>query len=440
VSARAGPAPEAAAAVPEAATLLVTHAEQLVTVAGFSGTPATGSHLGRIGVIEDGAVAVAGTRVIAVGTTDQIERSVYLHGGARTIDARGHVVLPGFVDPHTHLVHAGERSAEFPLRLRGASYLEILRAGGGILGTVRATRQATEAALTAQTRARLDTALGHGTTTLEIKSGYGLDTATELKQLRAAARAGEGHAVKTVRTFMGAHAVPPEYRDDTESYLDLVVQEMLPAVADARLAAFCDVFCEEGVFTPAQSRRVLEAGAALGLRPKVHADELASSGGAELAAEVRAASADHLVYASEAGLAAMAEAAVVAVLLPGTTFSLMGTTYAPARRMVDAGVPVALATDANPGSSPTESMQMVLNLACLQLRLSPEEAIVAATINAAHALGLAAEVGSIEVGKRADLVLYQAPSYGYLPYHYGTNLAATVVAGGRVAWERTDPT
>ncbi|MEJ2668233.1 MAG: imidazolonepropionase [Deinococcales bacterium] len=421
------------------ASLLVLHADQLLSVAGFSQAPATGSRLAEVGLLEDGAVAVSGETVIAVGHSDEVERSVSIASDAQLIDARGMVVLPGFVDPHTHLVYDGSREREFPVRLRGASYLEILRAGGGILATVAATRAADESALTEQARARLDTALAHGTTTLEMKSGYGLDTATELKQLRAARRAGDGHAVRTVRTFMAAHAVPPEYEGHPDDYLDLVVEEMLPAVTGPGLATFCDVFCEPGVFTLRQSRRLLEAGRSHGLTPKLHADELADSGGAGLAAELDAASADHLVYASTDGLARMADAGVPAVLLPGTTFSLMGSRYAPARAMIDGGVPVALATDANPGSSPTESMQMILNLACLQLRLSPEEAIVAATINAAHALGLGAEVGSIEVGKRADLVLYDAPSYAYLAYHYGTNLAASVIAGGRVAWRRAVP-
>ncbi|MEJ2290112.1 MAG: imidazolonepropionase [Deinococcales bacterium] len=430
-------AAEAATGPERHATLLVRHADQLVTVAGHSRRPAAGARLRELGVVADGAVAVAGDRVLAAGPTVEVERSISLADSAEVIDAHGKTVLPGLVDPHTHLVFAGSREGELPLRLAGASYLEILHAGGGILSTVEATRAADEDTLTRLTRARLDTALSYGTTTLEIKSGYGLDTDTELKQLRAARRAGRGHSVKTVATFMGAHAGPPEDADDPERYVERVVEQMIPAVADAGLAAFCDVFCEEGVFTVAQSRRVLEAGAVAGLRPKLHADELASVGGAELAAELGAASADHLVYASDRGLERMATAGVVAVLLPGTTFSLMGSTYAPARRMVDAGVPLALATDANPGSSPTESMQMVLNLACLQLRLSPEEAIVAATINAAHALDLADEVGSIEAGKRADLVLYDAPGYAYLPYHYGTNLAERVIAGGRVAWERS---
>jgi len=419
-----------------AATLLVRHADALVTLAGHGTSPLTGAALGELGVIADGAVAAAGDRILAVGPSDRVERTITLAEGARVIDARGRTVLPGLVDPHTHLVYAGTREREFPLRLAGASYLEILRAGGGILGTVTATRAADEATLARLTRDRLDTALRHGTTTLEIKSGYGLDTATELKQLRAAKRAARGHPVRTVATFMGAHAFPPEHRADPEGYVDLVVEAMIPAVAEAGLAAFCDVFCEEGVFSVSQSRRILEAGRAAGLAPKLHADELASSGGAELAGAVGAVSADHLVYASDAGLAAMAAAGVVAVLLPGTTFSLMGSRYAPARRMIDAGVPVALATDANPGSSPTESMQMIVNLACLQLKLSPEEALAAATLNAAHAVGMADEVGSLEVGKRADLLVVDAPSPTYLAYHYGTNLAERVIASGRIAWQR----
>jgi len=419
-----------------AATLLVRHAEQLVTLAGHGDRPVTGARLGEVGVIRDGALAAAGDRILAVGTTEEVERSVSLAEGADVLDAHGRTVLPGFVDPHTHLVYAGSREAEFPLRLAGASYLDVLRAGGGILATVRATRAVGEGVLADLTRERLDTALSYGTTTLEIKSGYGLDAGTELKQLRAARRAAHRHPVTVLTTFMGAHAVPEEDRDDPERFVERVAESMVPAVADAGLAEFCDVFCEQGVFTPEQARRVLEAGRAAGLRPKLHADELASSGGAELAAELGAVSADHLVYASDEGLRAMAAAGVVAVLLPGTTFSLMGGRYADARRMVDAGVPVALATDANPGSSPTESMQMIVNLACLQLRMTPEEAIVAATLNAAHALALGTEVGSLEPGKRADLVVYAMPSYTYLPYHFGTNLAQTVVAGGRVAWQR----
>ena len=421
---------------PAAADLLVRHADALVTLAGHGAAPLTGTALGELGVIADGAVAAAGDRIVAVGPSDRVEREVALAEGAEVIDARGRTVLPGFVDPHTHLVYAGTREREFPLRLAGASYLEILQAGGGILGTVDATRPADEATLARLTRDRLDTALRHGTTTLEIKSGYGLDTANELKQLRAAARAGTRHPVRTVATFMGAHAFPPEHRDDPEAFVGVVIEEMIPAVAAAGLATFCDVFCEQGVFSVAQSRRILEAGLATGLRPKLHADELASSGGAELAGALGAVSADHLVHASEAGLAALASAGVVAVLLPGTTFSLMGTRYAPARRLIDAGVPIALATDANPGSSPTESMQMIINLACLQLRLSPAEAVAAATLNAAHALGMAHEVGSLEVGKRADLLIVAAPNPTYLAYHYGTNLVERVIAGGRVAWRR----
>ncbi len=418
-------------------TLLVHNAGPLVTVAGSHGSPAGGARQGAVGIVPDGAVAAAGERIVAVGTSAEVLRSVEVAPDAEVIDARGALVLPGFVDPHTHLVYAGERQHEFPRRLRGESYLDILAAGGGILATVEATRRADEATLAELTRSRLDVALAHGTTTMEIKSGYGLDTTSELKQLRAVRRAASGHAIDVVPTFMGAHAVPATAGRDADAYVELVIEEMIPAVAAERLARFCDVFCEHGVFSVEQSRRVLQAGVAAGLRPKLHADELAGGGGAELAAELRAVSADHLVHASEAGIAAMAAEGVLAVLLPGTTFALMGRDYAPARRMVEAGLPVALATDANPGSSPTESMQIILNLACLQLRLSPAEAVVAATLNAAHAVGMADTVGSLEVGKRADLVIYDAPDLDYLAYHYGTNLARRVVAGGRTAWTRT---
>lgn len=418
-------------------TLLVRDAGQLITLQGKSNAPATREALLDLGIIEDGAVAACGDRIVAVGPTAEVERRITLAPDATVISAEGKTVMPGFVDPHTHLVYAGSRERELPLRLQGASYLEILQQGGGILSTVRATRAATEDQLVQQTRRRLDIALSYGTTTLEIKSGYGLDTATELKQLRAARRAAQGHPVKTVRTFMGAHALPEEYRNRREDFVRLVIEEMIPAVArEEGLATFCDVFCEKGVFSVEESRRILLAGQEAGLRPKIHADELEPFGGAELAAEVGAISADHLMHASDEGIRRMAEAGVVAVLLPGTTFSLMSGQYAPARKMMEAGLAVALSTDANPGSSPTESMQMILNLACLYLKMLPEEAIHGATINAAHALGLAHEVGSLEVGKRADLVIYDAPNYLYLPYHYGTNLAEQVIAGGRVAWER----
>ncbi len=348
------------------------------------------------------------------------------------LDGEGGTLIPGFVDPHTHLPWAGSREEEFVQRLAGASYMEIAAAGGGILSTVRSTREASLDDLVALLGRRMDQMLRWGTTTAEAKSGYGLSTADESKQLEAIREADAEHPVDLVPTLLAAHEVPPEYRDDRERYLDLVSEEITPAVAEAGLARFCDVFCEEGVFSQAESRRVLEAGRAAGLLPRLHADEFVASGGAELAAELGALSADHLMAISEAGVEAMAEAGVTATLLPGTSFFLMKQEYAPARALIEAGIPVALATDCNPGSSHTESMPMIAVLAVLKLGLSIAEALTAATLNAACSLGLGERVGSIEVGKQADLVLLDAPNYLHLAYHYGINPVKAVVKAGRV--------
>ena len=355
------------------------------------------------------------------------------------LDGRGGTLVPGFVDPHTHLPWAGSREEEFAQRLAGRSYQEIAAAGGGILSTVRATRAAGEEELAALVRRRMDRMLAWGTTTAEAKSGYGLTRADELKQLRAIARAAADHAVDLVPTLLAAHEVPPEHRGARERYLDLVCEEIVPAAAEAGLARFCDVFCEHGVFTVEESRRVLAAGARHGLLPRLHADEFVDSGAAALAAELGALSADHLMAVSPQGIEALAAAGVTAVLLPGTSFFLMKHVWAPARRLVEAGVPVALATDCNPGSSFTESMPMILTLAVFELRLSIEEALTAATLNAACSLGLGAEVGSVEEGKRADLVLLDAPNLLHLAYHYGINPVAAVVKDGRLVHENSGP-
>ncbi|HLT58029.1 MAG TPA: imidazolonepropionase [Limnochordales bacterium] len=435
---RDGPdGPPAAARGKPTADLLIHSAAELVTAAGASARPKVGAALADIGIIQDGAVAAAGGRIIAVGTTAAVRAAVGVDARTTVIDAAGKTVMPGFVDPHTHLVYAGSREFELGLRLAGRTYLDILAEGGGILHTVAATRRASLAELVASARRRLDVMLAHGTTTVEAKSGYGLDTETELRQLRAVRQLAAEHPVRLVPTFLGAHAVPVQDRDEPERFVARVIDEMIPAVAAEGLAEFCDVFCEQGVFTVEQSRRILEAGKAAGLRPKLHADEIVSFGGAELAAEVGAVSADHLVYASEEGIRRMAETGVVAVLLPATTLFLMGQRYAPARRMIEAGVPVALATDCNPGSSPTESMQLVVALACLCLRMTPAEAIAAATINAAHAIGRAHEVGSLEVGKRADIIVLDAPNHQFIPYKVGINLVERVIIDGRVVLVRS---
>ncbi|HEX8939495.1 MAG TPA: imidazolonepropionase [Candidatus Limnocylindrales bacterium] len=389
------------------------------------------------------AVACWEGRILAVGRSADVRR--VLDGAGlpldrfQRLDAAGGTVTPGLVDPHTHLVFGGSREAEARLRRQGAGYLEILAAGGGILSTVAATRAASDEALLAHGRRWLAEMLRHGATTVEAKSGYGLDVSTELRLLAIAGQLDEEGPVSVVPTFLGAHAVPPEYRDrpdGTEGFVRSVIEEQLPAVAAQGWARFCDVFCEEGVFSAEQSRRILEAGRRHGLAPRLHADELAPSGGAELAAELGAVSADHLAVPSEAGVEALAAAAsgsrpVVATLLPATTWTLRSEHRAPARRLIEAGVPVALATDFNPGTSPTPNLALVLTIATLELGLSPAEALAGVTINAAHALGLGDSIGSLEQGKAADLVLWRAPSYEQLPYWAGADLVATVIKRGR---------
>jgi imidazolonepropionase len=417
--------------------LVIRNAGQLVTLAGSSDAPKTGAGMSELGIIEGGGVAAENGMIVAVGTDEEVERILRDRWGdqpwnATVLDAKRRVVMPGLVDPHTHLVFAGSREYELEMRLNGATYMEILQAGGGILSTTQATRAATEEELRQESTTRLDQFLLHGVTTVEAKSGYGLATEEELKQLRVARRLNETHPVDVVSTFMGAHAIPSEYKTDPDAYVDLVVKEMIPRVAEEGLAEFCDVFCEAGVFSVEQSERILRTGAEYGLAPKIHADEIEPLGGAELAARLGAISADHLLKASDAGIRAMAEAGVVAVLLPGTAFFLMAP-FARARDIIEAGVPVALSTDRNPGSSPTESMPIIMNLACLHMNMTPAEVITASTINAAHAIGRGREIGSLEVGKQADLLIMDAPNVPYLQYHFGVNPVDVVVKKGKVA-------
>ncbi len=413
------------------ADLLVEHAAQLLTLAGGHGGPRTGAALGDVGLVADGAVAALDGQIVAVGPTAQVRADVHLSPQATVVDARECVVLPGFVDPHTHLVFAGSRADEFEMRLRGATYQQIAAVGGGILRTVAATRSADEDTLVQLALARLDRMLRCGTTTAEVKSGYGLTLADELKQLRAIHRASAGHQVDLVATVLAAHAVPPEFAGDPDVYVAHVADEILPAVAEEDLAEFCDVFCDIGAFTVPQARRVLKIGAELGLVPKLHADEFADVGGATLAAEVGAISADHLLQASDAGLAALAAAGTVAVLLPGTAFYLR-LPYADARRMIEMGVPVALATDYNPGTSPTWSMSAVIALACVGMKMAPAEAIAAATINAAWAIGMAEEVGSLEPGKAADMAVCGVSDYREIAMAFGSPPIRQVIKRGRV--------
>jgi imidazolonepropionase len=395
-------------------------------------TPRRGADQGRVRRWAGAEVVCEDGRIAFVGAPEERRRRFGELADAERLDGRGGTLIPGFVDPHTHLPWAGTREEEFAMRLAGKSYQEIAAAGGGILSTVAATRRASEEELAANVRRRMDQMLAWGTTTAEAKSGYGLTLDDELKQLWAIRRASESHAVDLVPTLLAAHEVPPELRQERSRYVDLICDRIVPAAAEAGLARFCDVFCERGVFSAEESRRVLEAGARHGLAPRLHADEFADSGGAELAASLGALSADHLMAVSPQGIDALAGSGVTAVLLPGTSFFLMKKAYAPARRLIEAGIPLALATDCNPGSSHTESMPMVIVLAVLQLGLSIEESLTAATLNAACSLGLGAEIGSVEAGKRADLVLLDAPNLLHLAYHYGINPVAAVVKGGNV--------
>ncbi|MFZ5816548.1 MAG: imidazolonepropionase [Bacillota bacterium] len=402
----------------------------------MAGGPRRGDRLKEVGVIKGGALAALEGIIVDVGRTEEVLARVKTGPSTRIIDARGRAVIPGFVDPHTHLCFAGDRAEEFAMRLAGATYQEIAARGGGILSTVRATREASEASLVDLGLRRLDRLALTGTTTVEIKSGYGLTTVDELKQLRAIREMGRRHPLDVVPTFMGAHEVPPEYRERRGSYISLLVNEMLPAVAaEPGLAQYVDVFTEKGVFSVEESRVILTRAKQLGFKIKVHADELSDLGGAGLAAAMGAASADHLLFANESNLAAMAQAGTVAVCLPGTAFFLMNVPYANARRMIALGCTVALASDFNPGSCPTCSMPFIITLACMQMRLDPSEALAAATINAAAAIGMQGKVGSLEVGKQADVVILDAPSHRHIPYRMGEGVVSSVIKKGRLLVE-----
>lgn len=404
----------------------IKHASQLVTLANKIPGPRIKDAMNELSIIENGSIWLENEIIQAVGTTEQLE-ALYKEREieAEIIDATGHLITPGLVDPHTHVAFGGSREREFEMRLEGATYMQIMNAGGGIHATTKMTREATEDALVDQTSKRLDSFLAHGVTTIEGKSGYGLDLETELKQLRVMKRLQEEHPVDIVPTFMGAHAVPTEYKGREEEYVELIINEMLPVVAKEKLAKFNDVFCEVGVFTPEQSERILEAGKSLGLIPKIHADEIEPYEGAELAARIGAISAEHLLKASSTGIQALAEQGVIACLLPATALYLRETA-AQGRVMIDAGVPVAISTDCNPGSSPTTSMPLVMNLACISMRLTPAESLCAATYNAACAIQMEDKVGSLEVGKQADVVLWNVQSYQQLQYLFGVNHVKTV--------------
>ncbi len=417
----------------------VVNCAQLVTLAGSAG-PRTGAALRDLAIIADGAMLIENGRIEQVGTRAEIERLI--GSGHAVIDAGRRVVMPGFVDAHTHPVFAGNRAAEFEQRTEGASYAEIAAAGGGIRSTVRETRAATEDQLLAATSRYVSWFHAGGTTTIEAKSGYGLTLEDECKMLRVIRRVTE---LRCVPTFLGAHEIPDEFRGRPSEYADLVIHEMLPVVskgasrgaskgAGERLAEYCDVFCEPGIFSIEESRRVLSSARSLGLGLRMHADQLSDSGAAALAAELQAATADHLEHTSARGILALQAAGVQPVLLPGSVYALGSALYPNARDMIQSGLAVVLATDFNPGSSPTPSMPMILSLACTQMKMTPAEAITAATINAAHSLGRGHEIGSLEPGKRADFVIYDGGDYREIAYFFGVPSVQAVYVEGRLVW------
>jgi imidazolonepropionase len=415
--------------------MLIHNASQVLTL---SGEPQRGHRLGELGIIENGAVLMEDELIIAVGPSDEMAAIFKDH---EKVDAAGRVVMPGFVDPHTHLVWAGDRAAEFEMRLQGKTYLEIMAAGGGILSTVRQTRQADLESLIWQARQRLEIMFRHGTTTAEAKTGYGLETGAELKMLEAILKLNQEGPVDLLPTFLGAHALPPEYKGDSGGYADLVSSEMLPALrawwydqfedGPAPQLPFVDVFCETGAFSLAESRQILEAAGKLGFPLKIHADEFDNLGGAALAAELGAVSADHLVVTSLADIKALGESSTVAVSLPCTPFGLAEGHYTPAKDLLDANAILAVASDLNPGTAWCGNMQFVIALSCRYLKLTPAQAIVAATLNAAAAIGVADKVGSLQPGKQADLIILDVEDYSQLGYRFGTNLVWMVVKKGR---------
>jgi imidazolonepropionase len=417
--------------------LIIKNAAELVTCSGFKSKK--GKEMAALQIISDGAVVIKEGTIAAVGKTKDIVKQYEKPGvdlsAFDKIDARDKAVLPGFVDSHTHFVFGGYRADEFSWRLRGDSYMEIMQRGGGIVNTVKATRKASKEELLQSGIKRLDSMLSFGVTTAEGKSGYGLDRETEIKQLEVMAYLDQVHYVDVVPTFLGAHAVPQEYKGKEESFIDFMANEVMVEVAERRLAEFCDIFCEKKVFSVEQSRRLLVRAKDLGLKIKLHADEIVQLGGAELAAELGAVSADHLLQASERGITDLAKASVVATLLPATAFSLREP-YAPGRKMIDLNCAVALATDFNPGSCFTESIPLVFALATLYMNISPEEAVTALTLNSAAALNRADKIGSIDAGKNGDLVILEFPSFKYIPYHIGVSSVEKVIKKGNLVFDK----
>lgn len=417
------------------ATLVIRSIDNLITLKGEN-KARIGKDQGEVGLIQNGVIAVKDDKILYIGE-GELPEDIEIDENTEIIDGKGKLVTPGLIDSHTHLVHGGSRENEFRLKLEGVEYLDILAAGGGIHSTVEATRNASFDELYVKAEKSLNTMLSFGVTTVEAKSGYGIeDFDTELRQMEVANKLNEDHQLDIESTFMGAHAIPKKYEEDPEEFVKIIIEEMLPKVAEGKLAKFNDVFCEEGVFTVDQSRRILEAGKKLGLIPKLHADEIVSLGGAELAAEVECISAEHLMATSDQGIKDLSKSGTVAVLLPGTTFNLQKSEGAPARKMIENRVPVALSTDYNPGSCPTENLQFIMTLGSLLLKMTPNEVITAVTMNAAAALGIEEEKGSLMEGKIADISIFDAPNLEYMIYHFGINHTDKVIKSGKLIYER----
>ena len=416
------------------ATLVIRNIDNLITLKGEN-KPRVKEELNDIGLIKNGIIALNDEKIIYVGK-GELPNNIETDKNTIVLDGRGKTVTPGLVDSHTHLIHGGSRENELAMKLKGVPYLDILASGGGIHSTVKSTKEATFEDLYSKAKKSLDIMLRYGITTVESKSGYGIDDfETELKQLEIADELNKDHPVDVISTFMAAHAIPKQYKEVPDEFVDIIIKKMIPEVSKRNLARFCDVFCEEGVFTIEQSRRILLAAREYGMESKLHADEIESLGGAELAAEIGCISADHLIAASDDGIKQMAKKGVIANLLPGTSFNLQTGKFARARKMVEEGVPIALSTDYNPGSCPTENLQLIMSFASLIMKLTPEEVITAVTINGAASLGLENEIGSLDIEKQGDIVIFNSPNLEYILYHFGINHVDTVIKKGKVVYE-----
>ncbi|MHA2287556.1 MAG: imidazolonepropionase [Promethearchaeota archaeon] len=411
--------------------LIIVHANELVTMDTSYGVPRVGKEMKNLALIPDGAVAISRSSIIFVGSTQELISKFPPNEETIIIDATNKLVTPGLIDPHTHIIFDGYRENELEMKISGKSYMEILESGGGILRTVKATREAPLARLILNGKKILKRMMEYGTTTIETKSGYGLDTENEIKSLLAAKELNLEQPIDIIPTFLGAHAVPPEYEGKTDEYVDIIISEMIPRIVREELAEFCDVFCEQGIFSIEQTKRILTTATRLGMKPIIHIDEIVDTNGALLAAELSAVQVGHLLKSNDRGLEALKKTKTIATLLPGTPFCLMLKDFAPARKMIEIGIPIALATDLNPNCW-TESMQMIIALACYHMKLSPAEALTAATINAACAIERQDEIGSIEVGKKADIVIFDVPNHNFLPYQFGVNLVSKVIKNGNV--------